>query len=204
MSVTFASRLPSYLERIPKLALFGAAALVQVALLTVMVIDRIQILREGTEVTLQTRAVDPRDLLRGDYVALGYDISQLPAGALLNQPAGARNPEVYVKLAPNRDGVYEAVSVHTDAVPVTSPEVLIRGRVIYGATCGSKYNAFCDKLRIRYNLERYFVPEGQGRKLEDARNQRKLQVVAAVTPSGRATIKRLLVDGQPVYEEPWF
>jgi len=26
----------------------------------------------------------------------------------------------------------------------------------------------------------------------------------AVLPSGRAAIKRLLIDGKPVYEEPWF
>ena len=203
MSTAFA-RLSACVERVPKIALFGAAAVIQIALLTMMVVDRIQILREGTEVTLQMRAVDPRDLLRGDYVTLGYDISQLSAGALLNQPAASRNPEVFVKLAPNRDGVFEAVSVHADAVVVTSPEVLIRGRVLYGATCGAKYNAFCDKLTVRYNLERYFVPEGQGKQLEQARNQRKLLVVAAVAPSGRAAIKRLVVDGEPLYEEPWF
>jgi hypothetical protein len=29
-------------------------------------------------------------------------------------------------------------------------------------------------------------------------------VVAAVVPTGRAAIKRLLVDGKPVYDEPWF
>jgi hypothetical protein len=29
-------------------------------------------------------------------------------------------------------------------------------------------------------------------------------VVAAVTPGGRAAIKRLLIDGQPVYDEPSF
>jgi len=28
--------------------------------------------------------------------------------------------------------------------------------------------------------------------------------VAAVTPSGRAAIKRLLLDGKPVYDEPLF
>src|SRR5215813_12961082 len=122
MSVTFASRVSSYLARIPQIALFGAAALVQVALLALMVIDRIHILREGTEVTLQTRAIDPRDLLRGDYVVLGYDISQLPAGALLNQPGAAREPEVFVKLAPSRDGVFEALSVHAEAVAVATPE----------------------------------------------------------------------------------
>jgi uncharacterized membrane-anchored protein len=195
-------------SRIPKFVLFGVAALVQIALLGVMIVDRMQVLRDGTEVTLQTRPVDPRDFLRGDYVVLGYDITQLPAGPLQNQPSGERNPLVYVKLTPNRDGVHEPVSVHTDPVAVTSPEVLIRGRVTHGVGCGSKSGArplvFCEKLTISYNLESYFVPEGEGRKLEDLRNQRKLSVVAAVLPSGRAAIKRLLIDGKPVYEEPWF
>ena len=197
-------RLTALWQRIPKAVLFGAAILLQCALLILMVADRVRILREGREVTLQTRPVDPRDLLRGDYVVLGYDISQLPAGSLLNQPAGTRNPLVFVKLAPNRDGLYEAVSVHAGAVAVASPEVLIRGRVDYGANCGSDGRAFCDKLRIRYNLESYFVPQGEGRKLEQARNERKLTVVAAVLPSGRAAIKRLMLDGEPVYQEPWF
>jgi uncharacterized membrane-anchored protein len=204
MIKTSATSLAELLAHIPKIVLFGFAALVQVALLTLMIIDRIQILRDGTEVTLQTRPVDPRDLLRGDYVVLGYDISRLPAGSLLNQPTGTRNPVVFVKLAPNRDELYEAVSVHANAVAVASPEVLILGRVVSGATCGSRGRAFCDQLQVRYNLESYFVPEGEGRKLEQARNQRKLTVVAAILPSGRAAIKRLLVDGEPIYEEPWF
>jgi uncharacterized membrane-anchored protein len=206
MISTSTASLAELLARIPKIVLFGVATLVQVALLPLMIVDRVQILREGTEVTLQTRPVDPRDLLRGDYVVLSYDISQLPAGSLLNQPTGTRNPMVFVKLAPNRDGLYEAVSVHADAVAVASPEVLIRGRVTisYGAACDFTGRTFCDTLRVRYNLESYFVPQGEGRKLEQDRNQRKLTVVAAVLPSGRAAIKRLLVDGQPIYEEPWF
>jgi uncharacterized membrane-anchored protein len=191
-------------QRIPKAVLFGAAILVQCVLLVMMVADRMQILREGREVTLQTQPVDPRDLLRGDYVALGYDISQVPAGALAGQPAVGRHPIVFVKLAPNANGLYEAVSVHTAAVPVTAPNMLIRGRVAYGTSCGSNWRAFCDRLTIRYGLESYFVPEGEGRKLEQARNQQKLRVVAAVLPSGRAAIKRLLLDGEPVYEEPWY
>ena len=202
MTSTSAASILEFAARIPKIVLFGVAALVQIALLALMIVDRVQILREGTEVILQSRPVDPRDFLRGDYVVLGYDISQLPAGALQGQPAG--NYTVFVKLAPNRDGVYEAVSVHADAVAVASPEVLIRGRVAYGANCGKAGRDFCEKLNIRYNLESYFVPEGEGRKLEQARNQRKLTVVAAVLPSGRAAIKRLLVDGEPIYEEPWF
>jgi uncharacterized membrane-anchored protein len=203
ITVSFAS-LADRLTRIPKFVLFGAAALIQIALLALMIIDRVQILREGAEVTLQARPVDPRDFLRGDYVVLGYDITQLQAGPLQNQPSGARTPLVYVKIAPNRDGVYEALSVHAVPVAVASPEALIRGRIVYGASCGSKRDTFCEKLTVRYNLESYFVPEGEGRKLEDIRNKGKLSVVAAVLPSGRAAIKRLLIDGKPVYEEPWF
>jgi uncharacterized membrane-anchored protein len=204
MIKTSVARLAKRLQGTPKTALFGAATLIEFALLTLMVIDRVQILRQGTEVTLQTRPTDPRDFLRGDYVVLNYDISQLPAGPLQNEPAGARNPIVFVKLAPNRDGFYEAISVHADAVAVKSPDVLIRGRVTHGATCGPRARTFCDKLQVRYNLEGYFIPEGEGRKLEQVRNQRKLTVVAAIMPSGRAAIKRLLVDGEPVYDEPWF
>ena len=192
------------LARIPKPVLFGAAAVIQIALLGDMIADRAQILRDGVEVKLQTRPIDPRDLLRGDYVVLGYDISQVPSWTLLKQHSASRNPVVYVKLAPKPDGLYEAVSVHTTAVPVSSPEVLIRGRVVFGASCVPDGLSFCGELQIRYNLEKYFVPEGEGKKLEDVRNQRKLTVVAAVLPSGRAAIKRLLLDGQPVYEEPWF
>jgi len=200
-----AASLAQFFARIPKPVLFGAAILIQIALLAAMVFDRAGILREGKEVTLQTRPVDPRDFLRGDYVVLGYDISQLNAGPLKGQPAGSRHPVVFVKLAPNRDGLYEAVSVHAGPVAVTSPEVLIQGRVRYGASCGdSAAPTFCDKLQVRYNLESYFVPEGEGKKLEDARNAGKVTVVAAVTPSGRAAIKRLLLDGQPVYDEPWY
>jgi len=193
-------------QRIPKAVLFGVAILIQCVLLVLMVADRMQILREGTEVTLQTQPVDPRDLLRGDYVVLRYDISQLPAGALAGQPAAVRNPIVFVKLAPNANGLYEAVSVHAEPVAVTAPEVLIRGRLANygGASCGSDRRAFCDKRAIQYGLESYFVPEGEGKKLEQARNQQKLRVVAAVLPSGRAAIKRLLLDGQPVYEEPLY
>ncbi|MET3913045.1 putative membrane-anchored protein [Bradyrhizobium sp. S3.3.6] len=195
-------KLAALWQRIPKPVLFGAAILLQCALLVLMVADRVKILREGREVILQTRPLDPRDLLRGDYVVLGYDISQVPAGALAGQPTAERNPIVFIKLAPDANGLYQAVSVHAAPVTVTAPDVLIRGRVVY--SCGSSGRTFCDKLQIRYGLESYFVPEGEGKTLEQARNQQKLRVVAAVLPSGRAAIKRLLLDGQPVYEEPWY
>jgi uncharacterized membrane-anchored protein len=56
-------------------------------------------------------------------------------------------------------------------------------------------------VRVKYGLESYFVPEGEGRKIETT-DKARLEVVAAVTASGQSAIKRLLIDGQPVYDEP--
>jgi uncharacterized membrane-anchored protein len=194
--------------RVPKNVLFGAAALIQAVLIGFMVADRIMILRTGTDVKLETRPLDPRDFLRGDYVTLGYDISSLAGGAVKElaqewrgTAAFVRGTPVFVKLSPNRAGFYELVSVHAAPVEVTNAQVLIRGRVAWGY-CGGDFSG-CT-LQVRYGIESYFVPEGEGGKLEAARNERKLTVVAAVTPAGRAAIKRLLIDGEPVYDEPWF
>jgi uncharacterized membrane-anchored protein len=198
------TRLAGIIDRIPRIVPFAAAGLIQVALVALLVIDRVRILREGSEVTLQTRPVDPRDFLRGDYVQLDYDISSVAAGALQNRPAPGRNAPVFVKLAPSAEGLFEAVSVHLEPVPLTAREAMIRGRVVSGTHCGSSHRAFCDKLLVRYGIERYFVPEGEGLEIERARDKRRVAIVAAVTPAGRAAIKRLQIDGKPVYQEPLF
>jgi uncharacterized membrane-anchored protein len=191
------------LGRIPKLLMFAAVAAIQVSLIVMMVVDRARVLRDGTEVTLATRPVDPRDFLRGDYVVLNYDISSVNAGELKDKPAEGKASTVYLKLAP-KDGVYVPLSVHGEPVPVAGDEVLLRGRVNYGTNCGVGSRSFCDTLQMKYGIERYFVPEGEGREIEKARNQGKVTVVAAVTREGRAAIKRLLVDGKPVYDEPLY
>jgi uncharacterized membrane-anchored protein len=193
--------LKDIIDRIPRVVLFAMAGLIQVALIALIVLDRAQILRTGTEVTLQTRPVDPRDFLRGDYVVLNYGISSVSDGAL--SPAHKGMP-VYVKLEPGTDGFYKMVSVHKEPVPATGNEVLLRGRVTGGSSCRDSSRAFCGSVNLHYGLERYFVPQGEGKEIEKARNQGKVAIVAAVTPGGRAAIKRLLLDGKPVYDEPLF
>lgn len=196
--------LARFCSRIPRSPLFALAALIQVGLVAAMVFDRARILRDGVDVKLQTRPIDPRDFLRGDYVMLSYDISSLPAGALKDQPAPTRRSLVYVKLSPKENGFFEAVAVSLTPIAVEGRDVLIRGRIVGGDTCGGFVNTFCEKLQVNYGIERYFVPQGEGHALEQARNEGKVAVVAAVTHTGRAAIKRLLVDGTAVYDEPVF
>jgi uncharacterized membrane-anchored protein len=198
------TKLAALIARVPRLWLFAAAGLIQVFFIALMVGDRVYILRTGTEVILKTRAVDPRDLLRGDYVTLNYDISSVQTGALKDTPSKGKGSAVYVKLAKDTDGFYKAVSAHTEPVPLAPGEALIRGFVSYGVDCGAVRKSFCDGISLNYGLESFFVPQGEGREIEKARNDGKLTVIAAVTRSGKAAIKRLLIDGSPVYDEPLF
>jgi uncharacterized membrane-anchored protein len=59
-------------------------------------------------------------------------------------------------------------------------------------------------VRVRYGIESYFVPEGQGRKLEALAREKKLATLIAVDDKGNAAIKGILVDGVLQYEEPLF
>lgn len=198
------NRLRLLFRRVPGPALFAVAGLLQVALIAAIVVDRAGILRDGTEITLQTRPVDPRDFLRGDYVQLRYQISSVRLGALAGTPIAAKYAPVFVKLAPDVDGFYGAVSAHLAPVPVSGREVLIKGRLDGGFECGGNVRTYCEWGNVTYGLERYFVPEGEGRAIESARNEGKVSIVAAVAAGGRAAIKRLLIDGKPVYDEPTF
>jgi uncharacterized membrane-anchored protein len=59
----------------------------------------------------------------------------------------------------------------------------------------------CYGYDIAYNLERFYVPEGTGRELEDLTRGERVSVDVAVAADGRAALKRLLVDGAVRHEE---
>ena len=126
------TRLAELFARIPRAWLFVFVGAIQVLLIALMVGDRVRILRSQTEVIIKTRAVDPHDFLRGDYVVLNYDISSVPAGALKDTPVAGFGMFVYVKLARGPEGFHQAVSAHAEPVAVGPGEALIRGRTNTG------------------------------------------------------------------------
>ncbi|MEO1331263.1 MAG: GDYXXLXY domain-containing protein [Pseudomonadota bacterium] len=180
-------------------------ALLQTGAIGWMTWDRISILRSGTEITLTPEPVDPRDLFRGDYVILSYPIG-LPPQALETAETrpSAAGVRVWARIEQDDDGLWRAVEladVRPDARPAGAPGdgVWLRARAD-----GYRDGGRLIVTRLNYGLERYYVPEGEGRALEDLIGERRLQVLAAVDGSGRAAIKGLRVDGETVYEEPWF
>ena len=198
------NKLVEIISRIPRIWLFAAAGLIQIFFIAMMIGDRVYILRTGTDVVLKTRAVDPRDYLRGDYVTLAYAIESVESGALKDTLSKGKGMAVFVKLAKGPDGFHKAVSAHVEPVQVAAGEVLIRGFLINGGNCGDARQGFCSSIQLAYGFEKFFVPQGEGREIEKARNEGKLAVIAAVTSGGKAAIKRLLIDGNPVYDEPLF
>lgn len=129
-------------------------------------------------VLLRVVPVDPRDLFRGDYVTLSYDVSRMPvAGAL----PGTSGQTVFVTLAPEADGRhYRGVSA---SVTAPGPGAL---PYLRGTLSGPG--------RITFGIESYFVPEGQGKPYEDAARNRKLSAEVAVAPDGQPALKGLVIE----------
>jgi len=192
--------------RVPLLARYILAALLLCGLILAIVYQRAGILRDGKEVRLEVVPVDPRDLFRGDYVVLDYRISSVEVPKD-NMDSFRRGQKVFVTLRPNDSGKARAVSISSGRPAASGTDIVINGTVT--ATSGCPFNEVgvrdCKSdrraVQVKYGLESYFVPQGEGRKIETTEKAR-LEVVAAVAPSGQSAIKRLLIDGKPVYDEP--
>ena len=133
-------------------------------------------LRTGTEVVLATVPVDPRDIFRGDYVVLRYEISSLPAACRFTALKGP----VFVTLKRTGDvWRYDEWFSSIDPARDTG-QPFIAGR--FTGRSGSNCN-------VEYGIENYFVPEGTGHDIERARGTVKVHVV--LDDNGVAAIKRV-------------
>lgn len=180
-----------------------AVAAVQIGVLTFMIASRAAILRNGTEIMLRVEPVDPRDLFRGDYVTLGYNISRVPAELFEGQPGEASDTPrtVFVRLKAGDNGIWSPVAASYDAPPATAAadgEVDIRGTT---HRWWRPDTAFIDVL---YGIERFYVPEGEGREIENAVGTRTYDMKVAVAASGAAQIKALYDGETMLYAEPLY
>ncbi|MGG6893604.1 GDYXXLXY domain-containing protein [Rhizobium sp. BR 315] len=180
-------------------------AVLQTAVLAYMVGERAWGLRSGVEVILKTAPVDPRDLLRGDYVTLNYDISRVPVSTLVGGPPkeSLSNQVLSVRLKKQDDGYWSIAESSLGTLEPKPDTVILKSLpfdyVSYGDQADAKATMF-----VNYGIERFYVPEGQGHDIESARNDRRVSIAARVSSDGAAHIRSLLLDGKPVYEEPLY
>lgn len=164
---------------------FLAVLAAQTALLLGLIAQQELRLSSGTTVLLETAPVDPRDLLRGDYVILNYKISNLRMDLWDTQPQGnMQGLTVYVSLE-KRGQFHEAVQLSTQRPAPQPHRVVLQGQI---------HDLWNASVIVRYGLERYYVKEGTG-------NPRgKLTVETAVAADGKPLIKHVFLDGKPYAE----
>ena len=182
--------------------------LIQSSLLLAMIANRQAILSSDTIVVLETRPIDPRSLFRGDYVRLNYEINELQLDKLSGDQLFKRNDSIYVML--QKQDLYW----HAQAVFLEKPEIQTSSQVfILGVVKSVSNRKWDDNLEsykeaasidVSYGIENYFVPEGEGLKLERSKPGDKVTLEIALDDNGHAAIKSLLLNGVRQYEEALF
>ncbi len=174
--------------------------LLQTAPLAAIIVNRTMHLVNGREMVISVIPVDPRDLLRGDYVRMNYAISSVPS--TLAQAPESVAPGTVVFVTVERQGqpqegkwVPVAISPVRPAVPETDNTIVLRGVAQWGWRP--------DQIRVEYGIESYFVAENAGHGLEKATRDGTVKAVISVDRDGNAAIKALIADGTR-YDEPLF
>ncbi|KFZ40095.1 GDYXXLXY domain-containing protein [Thermoactinomyces vulgaris] len=144
---------------------FWIVLLIPVVSLVSMTVQPLLAFMSGERMTLKTIPVDPKDLFYGDYVRLKLEIEEVERSRFdpqLAQKAARHLPDpgipVYVSLKPK--GNHYIV----DRVSEKKPP----GGLYLKGTLQKSVFPFRDeeKYRVDYQLDRYYVEEGSGKKWE--------------------------------------
>jgi uncharacterized membrane-anchored protein len=131
----------------------------------------------GSSILVRTAPVDPRDLLRGQYLRLSYEFNRLPTLVDTGAPPQIGD-EVWTVLTPAGEFHQPRGSFSSRPATLAPGEVAILGRV--------------DGWRVLYGIEEYFVPEGS-----ETPAQRDTTVRLRVGSDGLPRIETVLVRGKP-------
>jgi len=137
---------------------FLLAVLIPLLILLAMTIKPQATVLFGQEILLETKAYDPTDIFRGDYVAVRFAISDIPKSKVTLPIDKVSNKNLYVSL--KQEGKYYVV----DQVSENKPKqgVYLRGK--FQDTYNQ--NGEVDIFSVDYSLDKYFLEQGSGLDLE--------------------------------------
>ncbi len=157
--------------------------------ISALVIYNIFPLLIGKEVMLEIRPVDPRDLLRGDYVTLDFNISHFDYGKyvqtqikqIIDNKSYSKEEfnkvirgKVFVVLKTNENNIAEIDYVQNNSTDIKG-KLYITGEIKRGV--------------IKYGIESYFVKEKTGREIERKINSSsKSYAKVKIAPNGKAKV----------------
>ena len=180
-------------------------ALVQIGFLSWIIAGRAALLRNGKDVLLKVEPVDPRDLLRGDYISLNNNISRIPVKLIANIPQGAFSSDddsITVRLKKGADGYWQptAAWLGKAPAPAAADEADIAGHVAAGWDLRSPDMMIAPD----YGIDRFYVPEGEGVAIQDDIRVRPFGIKLALAADGTAQIKALMDGDKTLFEEPLY
>ncbi len=170
---------------------WGLVALLQLILIALPLTDRLDVQWNGKVVPLELVPVDPRDLLRGDYVVINLAINRLPKDIRGGDEISVGD-QVFVELAAQDKQPAKPVAVAKAREDV--------GRL---AIAGTVRLVSSDRILIDYGIDAFFLPEGEGKVIEELDTSRVLLEVS-VADDGRSLPLTLLVDGKAFRSDATF
>jgi uncharacterized membrane-anchored protein len=203
---------------------FAALLALQVLPSATLAWQQTQRLNHGRSVQLAVETRDPRDLFRGEYSVLAYEVGRLQGISAASIPPGCdlvarescrlkSGTAVYVRLTPDAEGVHRASEVLFE-VP-TETDVVIAGRLGSGTLVrqGTSMGALprgaartneaivcerpaCISALVSYGIENWYGPQGVPAKLDRA-ERKDIVVEARVASDGVAAIDGIVVGGIP-------
>lgn len=148
---------------------FVLAVAFQIVMLLGTAAPKMYALHYGRTVHLRTSPVDPYDLFRGNYVTLNYDISRIKTKKSFDY-----GEKVYVTLQPEGE-YWKAADV---VLQKPSSGLALQGEAQSHGQDGI--------LHVDYKMDRFYVPDGTGKKLEKSKH---LDVEVAIDAWSNGIVK---------------
>ncbi len=143
----------------------------------------------GEEVELEiVEPIDPRDVFRGQYATLSYNISNMDLDSVGGDDDFDTGDTVYVVLEEGQR-YHDPVSVHRER---PDAELCIRGEVT---------STWRNTLRAEYGIEEFFADPDRARAIETARWEGDLSATVVVDSRCRAVLRKVNLDGEEIEAE---
>lgn len=157
--------------------IFALIITAQIGTLFAFGVPYAQTLAFGKTVTLKCHTYDPRDMFKGDYVAITYDINS-------KVDLSKFNPGETAYLTLKKQSAYWEPMSAGKTLPRSLKNDEVAMRVIVNEGRSS----------ITTGIEKYYVPQGAA----DSINSEGLTAEVALSNDGMPVFKRLLSDGKDV------
>lgn len=163
---------------------FILAIALQLIVIFAIIIFKLSILTGGTDALLRIKPVDPRDFLRGDYMAFQYDISDVSSYNSMKD-----GDTVYVSLW--QHGKYWTAQKASKTKP-SDNAIFLKGKVSREDDIFNENNT----IHIVYGIEEYYIPEGKGGSFSSWDRNSEASAKVAIDENGNAVIKQIYLDGK--------